>query len=58
MYLINREKHTKKLAIVALKWNPKANGEIAYADIEGQLGLLEVINLQPSSSVLAQVCIY
>ena len=38
--LFKRERHEGKLTITSLAWDPRSNGEIAYTDMEGQMGML------------------
>ncbi|KAK4875420.1 hypothetical protein RN001_011842 [Aquatica leii] len=45
--VIGITKHTKGVSLCAVAWNPSGNGEIAFCDVQGQLGV--VINcLKPS----------
>lgn len=37
--LVDGTVHPKSVAICAMVWNPKGNGEIAYCDVQGQLGI-------------------
>ncbi|XP_045610408.1 WD repeat and HMG-box DNA-binding protein 1 [Procambarus clarkii] len=41
--LITAEKHPKSLAICGLAWNPSGKKELAFVDIDGQLGTVENI---------------
>ncbi|XP_035688519.1 WD repeat and HMG-box DNA-binding protein 1-like [Branchiostoma floridae] len=45
---VERVKHDKSLTICGLVWNPVNGTEIAYTDVQGQLGLVE--NVAPESS--------
>ncbi|XP_019626005.1 PREDICTED: WD repeat and HMG-box DNA-binding protein 1-like isoform X2 [Branchiostoma belcheri] len=45
---VERVKHDKSLTICGLVWNPANGTEIAYTDVQGQLGLVE--NVAPGSS--------
>ena len=49
----SRERHEKKLPITALAWQPTSNQELAYADANGYVGLLE--DVVPKSSAKKQV---
>ena len=48
----DRTKHKKGLSVCGLAWNPKKNGEIAFTDIMGQVGVFEgVIPSNPANQV-------
>ncbi|KAF5273925.1 hypothetical protein FQA39_LY01040 [Lamprigera yunnana] len=41
--VIGITKHPKRFTLCAIAWNPKGNGEIAFCDINGQLGVVNCV---------------
>ncbi|KAK5644872.1 hypothetical protein RI129_006172 [Pyrocoelia pectoralis] len=46
-------KHPKSISICSIAWNPKGNGEIAFCDVQGQLGIITNC-LKPTMNVGAE----
>ncbi|KAJ8309582.1 hypothetical protein KUTeg_014456 [Tegillarca granosa] len=52
--VVERYKHPKGFTLTSLAWNPQVEGQIAFCDKEGQLGLLEDIAKSSSNDTTSK----
>lgn len=51
---VDRFKHDNGFTITALAWNPNGKPEIAFCDMEGQLGMLEDLSLDSTGKTMSE----